>query len=134
MSSSAKRLVQSLRGRSGGGRGNGGGRSDAGGGEGSGGGGGGASTSATRLCPSDNSLELNQISVVGDTIATTPCHCGALKYGTRGQALFSIADWVPDAPAYRLHSGECHFKSFFREFVSETLDHLIVNTGTTEQK
>ncbi|XP_076379390.1 cyclic nucleotide-gated channel alpha-2 isoform X2 [Megalopta genalis] len=104
MSSSAKRLVQSLRGRSGGGRGNSGGRSDAGGGDGSGGGGGAASTSATRLCHSDNSLELNQISVVGDTIATTPCHCGGLKYG-RGQALFSVADWVPDTPAYRLHSG-----------------------------
>ncbi|XP_015439283.1 PREDICTED: cyclic nucleotide-gated cation channel alpha-3-like [Dufourea novaeangliae] len=111
MSSSAKRLVQSLRGRSGGGRGNGG----VGGGEGSGGGGGGASTSATRLCHYDSGHELDEISVVGGTIRgseglptpTTPCHCGGHKYGS-GQTLYSIAGLVPpapDAPTHGPHSS-----------------------------
>lgn len=116
MSSSAKRLVQSLRGRSGGNRGSGAGRGDAGGGEGSGGGGGGASTSATRLCHYDSGHELDEISVVGGTIRgseglptpTTPCHCGGLKYGS-GQTLYSIPGLVPPAPTAPGHgtqSGE----------------------------
>ncbi|XP_076392648.1 uncharacterized protein LOC105663968 isoform X1 [Megachile rotundata] len=110
MSSGAKRLVQSLRGRTGGGRGSGGGRGDAGDGEGSGGGGGGASTSATRLCHYDSGHELDEISVVGAAIRgseglptpTTPCHCGGLKYGS-GQTLYSIAGLVPPAPAIPAH-------------------------------
>ncbi|XP_076165320.1 uncharacterized protein LOC143145643 isoform X1 [Ptiloglossa arizonensis] len=110
MSSSAKRLVQSLRGRSGGGRGSSGGRGDAGGGEGSGGGGGGASTSATRLWHYDSGHELDEISVVGATTRgseglptpTTPCHCGGLKYGS-GQTLYSIAGLVPPVPTASAH-------------------------------
>ncbi|XP_026669213.1 cGMP-gated cation channel alpha-1-like isoform X1 [Ceratina calcarata] len=112
MSSGAKRLVQSLRGRSGGGRGSGGGgRGDAGGGEGTGGGGGGgASTSATRLCHYDSGHELDEISVVGGTIRgseglptpTTPCHCGGHKYDSR-QTLYSITGLVPPAPAAPAH-------------------------------
>jgi len=115
MSSGAKRLVQSLRGRSGG-RGTGGGRSDAGAGE-EGVGGGGASTSATRLCHYDSGHELDEISVIGATIGrageglttpTTPCHCRSIKYGS-GQTLCSIAGLVPPTPAihsHRTQSGE----------------------------
>lgn len=132
MSSGAKRLVQSLRGRSGGGRGGSGGRGEGGGGEGGGGGGGGASTSATRLCHYDSGHELDEISVVGAAIRgseglptpTTPCHCGGLKYGS-GQTLYSIAGLVPPAPAAPAHgaqSGEC-FPPFstkiFNNFISK---------------
>lgn len=115
MSSGAKRLVQSLRGRSGG-RGTGG-RSDVGAGE-EGVGGGGASTSATRLCHYDSGHELDEISVIGTTVGrggeglttpTTPCHCRNIKYGS-GQTLCSIG-LVPPAPAMHTHrtqSGESH--------------------------
>ncbi|XP_025163951.1 cyclic nucleotide-gated cation channel alpha-3 isoform X1 [Harpegnathos saltator] len=106
MSSGAKRLVQSLRGRTGG-RGAGGGRSDAG--DDSGVGGGGASTSATRLCHYDSGHELDEISVIGAavrneglTTPTTPCHCRSLKYGS-GQTLCSITGLVPPAPAAPAH-------------------------------
>ncbi|XP_025075284.1 cyclic nucleotide-gated cation channel alpha-3 isoform X5 [Pogonomyrmex barbatus] len=113
MSSGAKRLVQSLRGRTGG-RGTGGGRSDAGAGEDSGVGGGGASTSATRLCHYDSGHELDEISVIGTTVRdneglttpTTPCHCRNIKYGS-GQTLCSIAGLppAPAIPAHRAQSG-----------------------------
>ncbi|KAG5305731.1 CNGA2 protein, partial [Acromyrmex insinuator] len=113
MSSGAKRLVQSLRGRTGG-RGTGGGRSDAGAGEDSGVGGGGASTSATRLCHYDSGHELDEISVIGATVRdneglttpTTPCHCRSIKYGS-GQTLCSIAGLppAPAIPAHRAQSG-----------------------------
>ncbi|KAL0123355.1 hypothetical protein PUN28_005706 [Cardiocondyla obscurior] len=107
MSSGAKRLVQSLRGRTGG-RGTGGGRSDAGADD-SGVGGGGASTSATRLCHYDSGHELDEISVIGAnvrdneglTTPTTPCHCRSIKYGS-GQTLCSIAG-LPPAPAIPTH-------------------------------
>ncbi|XP_025992201.1 cyclic nucleotide-gated cation channel alpha-3 [Solenopsis invicta] len=112
MSSGAKRLVQSLRGRTGG-RGTGGGRSDAGA-EDSGVGGGGASTSATRLCHYDSGHELDEISVIGAnvrdneglTTPTTPCHCRSIKYGS-GQTLCSIAGLppAPAIPAHRAQSG-----------------------------
>ncbi|XP_016838470.1 cyclic nucleotide-gated channel rod photoreceptor subunit alpha isoform X2 [Nasonia vitripennis] len=117
MSSGAKRLVQSLRGRSGGGGGGGGGghghgrsgsgRSDShGGGGGDGGGGAAASTSATRLFHYDSGHELDEISVIARnsedlTTPTTPYHCGgggAIRYGS-GQTLYSIAGSVPPAPA-----------------------------------
>ncbi|XP_012279037.1 cyclic nucleotide-gated cation channel alpha-3 [Orussus abietinus] len=106
MSSGAKRLVQSLRGRSGGrSGGGGGGRTDGDGG----GGGGGPTTSATRLCHYDSGHELDEISVVGGargneglTTPTTPCHCSILKYDSR-QTLYSIAGSVPPAPAAPLH-------------------------------
>ncbi|XP_043480094.1 cyclic nucleotide-gated cation channel alpha-3 isoform X2 [Leptopilina heterotoma] len=109
MSSGAKRLVQSLRGRSAG-RSSGGGRTDSSGGDGSGNGGG-ASTSATRLFHYDSGHELDEISVVGGisrgneglTTPTTPCHCSGLnKYGS-GQTLYSIAGSVPPAPAAPIH-------------------------------
>ncbi|XP_077281179.1 uncharacterized protein LOC143907924 isoform X2 [Temnothorax americanus] len=113
MSSGAKRLVQSLRGRTGG-RGTGGGRSDAGAGEDSGVGGGGASTSATRLCHYDSGHELDEISVIGATVRdneqglttpTTPCHCiRNIKYGS-GQTLCSITG-LPPAPAIPAHRGQ----------------------------
>ncbi|EGI67152.1 hypothetical protein G5I_04308 [Acromyrmex echinatior] len=111
MSSGAKRLVQSLRGRTGG-RGTGGGRSDAGAGEDSGVGGGGASTSATRLCHYDSGHELDEISVIGATVRdneglttpTTPCHCRSIKYGS-GQTLCSIAG-LPPAPAIPAHRAQ----------------------------
>lgn len=124
MSSGAKRLVQSLRGRSGGGRGGGGGgRGEGGGGEGSGGGGGGASTSATRLCHYDSGHELDEISVVGAAIRgseglptpTTPCHCGGLKYGS-GQTLYSIAGLVPPAPAAPAHGAQSGERFSIRKF------------------
>ncbi|XP_043275927.1 cyclic nucleotide-gated cation channel alpha-3 isoform X2 [Venturia canescens] len=116
MSSGAKRLVQSLKGRStGGGRsggGGGGGRSD---GDGSGGGAGAASTSATRLFHYDSGHELDEISVVqvssrgggvggseGLPTPATPCNCSAVKYGS-GQTLYSIAGSVPPAPAAPIH-------------------------------
>lgn len=112
MSSGAKRLVQSLRGRStGGGRSGGGGRSD---GDGSGGGGAGAaSTSATRLFHYDSGHELDEISVVqgssrggggseGLPTPATPCNCSVVKYGS-GQTLYSIAASVPPAPAAPIH-------------------------------
>lgn len=115
MSSSAKRLVLSLRERgAGGGSGGGGrersGRGDSGdgtgGGNGSGGGSGSgsgaATTSATRLCHYDSGHELDEISIVGvgtrngeSVTPTTPCHC---KYGS-GQTLYSVATSVPPAPA-----------------------------------
>lgn len=115
MSSGAKRLVQSLRGRTSGG--GGGGRSSGGGssrfdgtaGEGNVGtgvGSGAPTTSVTRLCHYDSGHELDEISVVGGTTAgnltglhtpTTPCHCTALKYDSR-QTLYSIAG-LPPAPA-----------------------------------
>ncbi|XP_035739050.1 cGMP-gated cation channel alpha-1-like isoform X5 [Vespa mandarinia] len=131
MSSGAKRLVQSLRGRTSGGGGGGGG----GGGRSIGGGGStrsdgivgevnvigsaGSSTSATRLCHYDSGHELDEISVVGGSVAvtggvvigplptpTTPCHCTTHKYGS-GQTLYSIAGLppAPAAPAHRAHSG-----------------------------
>ncbi|KYM99732.1 Cyclic nucleotide-gated cation channel alpha-3 [Cyphomyrmex costatus] len=113
MSSGAKRLVQSLRGRTGG-RGTGGGRSDAGAGDDGGVGGGGASTSATRLCHYDSGHELDEISVIGATVRdneglttpTTPCHCRSIKYGS-GQTLCSIAGLppAPAIPAHRAQSG-----------------------------
>lgn len=113
MSSGAKRLVQSLRGRSGG-RGAGGGRSDAGAGDDSGVGvGGGASTSATRLFHYDSGHELDEISVIGATVRseglttpTTPCHCRSIKYGS-GQTLCSIAGLpAPASSTHRAQSGE----------------------------
>ncbi|TGZ37653.1 Uncharacterized protein DBV15_03354 [Temnothorax longispinosus] len=123
MSSGAKRLVQSLRGRTGG-RGTGGGRSDAGAGEDSGVGGGGASTSATRLCHYDSGHELDEISVIGATVRdneglttpTTPCHCRNIKYGS-GQTLCSITG-LPPAPAIPAHRGQSgkfkhHLLSFY---------------------
>lgn len=114
MSSGAKRLVQSLRGRSGGGRGTGGGRADAGAGDDGGVGVGGASTSATRLFHYDSGHELDEISVIGAnvrgneglTTPTTPCHCRSIKYGS-GQTLCSIGlPPVPPLPAHRAQSGE----------------------------
>ncbi|KMQ96709.1 cyclic nucleotide-gated cation channel alpha-3 [Lasius niger] len=114
MSSGAKRLVQSLRGRSGGGRGTGGGRADVAGDDG-GVGVGGASTSATRLFHYDSGHELDEISVIGAavrgneglTTPTTPCHCRSIKYGS-GQTLCSIPGLppVPPLPAHRAQSGE----------------------------
>ncbi|XP_066583612.1 cyclic nucleotide-gated channel alpha-3 isoform X2 [Prorops nasuta] len=111
MSSGAKRLVQSLRGRngsSGGGGGGGGGGNGCGSGGGGGGGTGpgGSSTSATRLCHYDSGHELDEISVVrgseGLHTPTTPCHCGptatSIKYGS-GQTLYSITGLVPPASA-----------------------------------
>ncbi|KAF7391355.1 hypothetical protein HZH66_009835 [Vespula vulgaris] len=122
MSSGAKRLVQSLRGRTGGGgRSTGGGgstRSDGIVGESNVVGSAGSSTSATRLCHYDSGHELDEISVVGGSVAvaggvvigplptpTTPCHCTAHKYGS-GQTLYSIAGLppAPAAPAHRAHS------------------------------
>ncbi|XP_012533940.1 cyclic nucleotide-gated cation channel alpha-3 isoform X2 [Monomorium pharaonis] len=110
MSSGAKRLVQSLRGRTGG-RGTGG-RSDGGAGEDSGVGGGGASTSATRLFHYDSGHELDEISVIGAnvrdneglTTPTTPCHCRSIKYGS-GQTLCSIAGLPPAPAGHRAQSG-----------------------------
>lgn len=106
MSSSAKRLVLSLRGRGAGGGGGGrgdpgdgtGGGSESGGGSGSGSGA--ATTSATRLFHCDSGHELDEISVVGtrngeSVTPTTPCHC---KYGS-GQTLYSVATSVPPAPS-----------------------------------
>lgn len=111
MSSGAKRLVQSLRGRSGGGRGTGGGRADVGAGDDSGVGVGGASTSATRLWHYDSGHELDEISVIGAargneglTTPTTPCHCRSVKYGS-GQTLCSIAG-LPPAPALSTHKAQ----------------------------
>ncbi|XP_070167698.1 cyclic nucleotide-gated channel alpha-3-like isoform X5 [Polyergus mexicanus] len=114
MSSGAKRLVQSLRGRSGGGRGTGGDRADAGAGDDSCVGVSGASTSATRLWHYDSGHELDEISVIGAavrgneglTTPTTPCHCRSIKYGS-GQTLCSIAGLppAPALPAHRAQSG-----------------------------
>lgn len=116
MSSSAKRLVQSLRGRSsgssGGGR-TGSARSDSRVGDNCSGTV--ASTSATRLFHCDSGHELDEISVIargtGDLVLTptTPYHCisggpslgsstAAIRYGS-GQTLYSIAGSVPPAPA-----------------------------------
>ncbi|KAI4482156.1 hypothetical protein M0802_013790 [Mischocyttarus mexicanus] len=114
MSSGAKRLVQSLRGRTGGGGrsvGGGGGstRSDGFIGDVNVVGSAGSSTSATRLCHYDSGHELDEISVVGGgggipvtggiaigslQTPTTPCHCTAHKYGS-GQTLYSIAGLPP---------------------------------------
>ncbi|XP_020288866.1 potassium/sodium hyperpolarization-activated cyclic nucleotide-gated channel 1-like [Pseudomyrmex gracilis] len=111
MSSGAKRLVQSLRGRSGG-RSAGGGRSGAGAGEDCGVGGGGASTSATRLYY-DSGHELDEISVIGAavrgneglTTPTTPCHYRNIKYGS-GQTICSIAGLpAPAAPTHKTQTG-----------------------------
>ncbi|XP_019885604.1 cyclic nucleotide-gated cation channel alpha-3 isoform X7 [Camponotus floridanus] len=112
MSSGAKRLVQSLRGRSGGGRGTGGGRADVGAGDDGGVGVGGASTSATRLWHYDSGHELDEISVIGTAIRgneglttpTTPCHCRSIKYGS-GQTLCSIAG-LPPAPTLSTHKAQ----------------------------
>ncbi|KAI4488018.1 hypothetical protein M0804_004866 [Polistes exclamans] len=124
MSSGAKRLVQSLRGRTGGGGrtvGGGGGstRSDGFIGDVNVVGSAGSSTSATRLCHYDSGHELDEISVVGSSAVvpvaaggipigslptpTTPCHCTAHKYGS-GQTLYSIAG-LPPAPAAPSHRG-----------------------------
>ncbi|XP_043487202.1 potassium/sodium hyperpolarization-activated cyclic nucleotide-gated channel 3-like isoform X3 [Polistes fuscatus] len=124
MSSGAKRLVQSLRGRTGGGGrsvGGGGGstRSDGFIGDVNVVGSAGSSTSATRLCHYDSGHELDEISVVGSSAAvpvaaggiaigslptpTTPCHCIAHKYGS-GQMLYSITG-LPPAPAAPSHRG-----------------------------
>ncbi|XP_074113233.1 uncharacterized protein LOC141536538 isoform X1 [Cotesia typhae] len=101
MSSGAKRLVQSLRGRNGGsasGQTPGGhlGKNDCfvvRGVDNSGAG----STSATRLCYYDSGHELDEISVVGGAATpTTPCHYSGNKYGS-GQTLYSIATTVPPA-------------------------------------
>ncbi|XP_044596622.1 potassium/sodium hyperpolarization-activated cyclic nucleotide-gated channel 2 isoform X3 [Cotesia glomerata] len=102
MSSGAKRLVQSLRGRNGGssasGQTPGGhlGKNDCfvvRGVDNSGAG----STSATRLCYYDSGHELDEISVVGGAATpTTPCHYSGNKYGSR-QTLYSIATTVPPA-------------------------------------
>lgn len=123
MSSGAKRLVQSLRGRSGNGGKPGSGRSDSHGGDGSGGGGGGAaaSTSHTRLFHYDSGHELDEISVIArnsedPTTPTTPYHygsgAGAVRYGS-GQTLYSIAGSVPPVPSAPITrctpSGECGY-------------------------
>ncbi|KAJ8680559.1 hypothetical protein QAD02_016346 [Eretmocerus hayati] len=125
MSSSAKRLVQTLRGRNNngsGGRGNSS-RSDSrdsydGGGGGGGCGGASHSTSATRLFQYDSGHELDEISVIGSrspgitgdepTTPTTPYHSGnatvgapGMGYGSR-QTLYSIAGSVP-ATAHGQH-------------------------------
>ncbi|XP_044014284.1 uncharacterized protein LOC122856613 isoform X2 [Aphidius gifuensis] len=100
MSSGAKRLVQSLRGRSTSGGGGGGGtrgRDNCGGS--------GPSTSATRLWQQyDSGHELDEISVVGGIgggggcsgaiTPTTPCHYSGNKYDS-GQTLYSIATSAP---------------------------------------
>ncbi|XP_011304330.1 cyclic nucleotide-gated cation channel subunit A isoform X1 [Fopius arisanus] len=91
MSSGAKRLVQSLRGRNSGPT-----NKDTKGGSS------GASTSATRLCHYDSGHELDEISVVGGT-PTTPCHCPG-KFGS-GQTLYSIAGSVPPGPGGLLRSA-----------------------------
>ncbi|RLU26493.1 hypothetical protein DMN91_000289, partial [Ooceraea biroi] len=133
MSSGAKRLVQSLRGRSGG-RGTGGGRSDVGAGE-EGVGGGGASTSATRLCHYDSGHELDEISVIGTAIGrggeglttpTTPCHCRNIKYGS-GQTLCSIAGLVPPTPAIHTHRAQSGGPYFEKAFLTicNSLDELV---------
>lgn len=122
MSSGAKRLVQSLRGRNGGGSGAGNGGSNRGSSTRSDShgdcvGGAAASTSATRLFHYDSGHELDEISVIARgaddiTTPTTPYHhygapqvaistgpaAGQLRYGS-GQTLYSIAGSVPPAPA-----------------------------------
>lgn len=133
MSSGAKRLVQSLRGRNSGGGRNGGGRNE---GDGSGSAvGGAASTSATRLFHYDSGHELDEISVVpgstrgggseGLPTPATPCNCSTLKYGS-GQTLYSIAGSVPPAPAAPIHRnapGELDITFFPSIFFNQILEH-----------
>lgn len=131
MSSGAKRLVQSLRGRSGSGSGDGGGgggggprggsrRSESRGSDG----GGAGSTSATRLFHYDSGHELDEISVIARgaediaTTPTTPYHMGGTagpgtgqyKYDS-GQTLYSM---VPPLSASRItpSGGELLFLFF----------------------
>ncbi|XP_034950798.1 potassium/sodium hyperpolarization-activated cyclic nucleotide-gated channel 4 isoform X3 [Chelonus insularis] len=96
MSSGAKRLMQSLRGRSGASASDQSAhaRNDCSAGRDTGA----SSTSATRLCYYDSGHELDEISVVGGAVTpTTPCHCSGNKYGS-GQTLYSIATSVLPVP------------------------------------
>ncbi|KAK0082477.1 hypothetical protein PV325_010314 [Microctonus aethiopoides] len=80
-----------------------------------------ASTSATRLCHYDSGHELDEISVVGVGVVTptTPCHCTSNKYGS-GQTLYSIAASVPPSAS-----------TFTPAASSSAISSTALRTGTT---